>query len=133
MLKSGGLLFAVGISRFASTIDGLHSGFYRDPAFRAIMRRDLADGQHRNPTGNPSYFTDAFFHHPVELRSEVESAGFIPQALVAVEGISYVMKGIEDWHEEGYRAFVLEILSRTESERALLGASPHVMCIGAKP
>jgi ubiquinone/menaquinone biosynthesis C-methylase UbiE len=134
VLKSTGLVFAAAISRFASTIDGLHSGFYRDPAFREIMRRDLSDGQHRNPTKNRSYFTNAFFHHPDQLRSEIENAGFVVQALMAVEGISYLMKGLhEHWHEEGYRDFILEILRKTEREPTLMGASPHLICVGAKP
>jgi ubiquinone/menaquinone biosynthesis C-methylase UbiE len=134
VLKRAGLLFAVGISRFASTIDGLVSGYYRDPAFREIMQRDLTDGQHRNPTGNRSYFTDAFFHHPHQLGSEVEGVGFISQALVAIEGISYLMKDLhKNWHEKGYRDFIMAILRRTEREPTLMGASPHVMCVGAKP
>lgn len=134
VVKTTGLVFAAAISRFASTIDGLLSGYYQDPAFRKIMRRDLSDGQHRNPTGNRSYFTDAFFHHPIELRSEIESAGFVPQALMAVEGISYLMKDLpEHWHNEGYRDFLLEILRTTECEPTLMGASPHLMCVGTKP
>jgi ubiquinone/menaquinone biosynthesis C-methylase UbiE len=134
VVKSTGLVFAAAISRFASTIDGLFSGYYQDPAFRQIMRRDLSDGQHRNPTGNRSYFTDAFFHHPNELRSEIECAGLVPQALMAVEGISYLMKDLpEQWHDEGYRDFLLEILRTTEREPTLMGASPHLICVGAKP
>jgi len=134
VLRTGGVLFAVGISRFASTIDGLTSGFYLDPTFRQLMQRDLTDGQHRNPTGNPAYFTDAFFHHPDQLRAEVVGAGFIAEGLLAVEGISYMMKDLhERWLEEGYREFVLDIIRRTESEPTLIGASPHLMCVGVKP
>src|SRR5437773_3466782 len=50
VLKAPGLLFAVGISRFASTMDGLRSGFLKDAQFADIVDRDLKDGQHRNPT-----------------------------------------------------------------------------------
>ena len=50
VLKAAGLLFAVGISRFASTMDGLRSGFLKDAQFADIVDRDLKDGQHRNPT-----------------------------------------------------------------------------------
>jgi ubiquinone/menaquinone biosynthesis C-methylase UbiE len=49
VLKPGGTVFAVGISRFASSIDGLASGYFLDPAFRAIMLGDLEDGQHSSP------------------------------------------------------------------------------------
>ncbi len=133
VLKTGGCLFAAGISRFASTIDGLMEGCYLDPAFQAIMRRDLQDGQHRNPTDNPLYFTDTLFHHPEELRAEVADAGFEVQALIAVEGISYMMKDLaQSWAVDERRQFLLEIVSKTEQEPSLVGASPHIMCVGKK-
>jgi ubiquinone/menaquinone biosynthesis C-methylase UbiE len=134
VLKRGGRLFAVGISRFASTIDGLMSGYHLDPAFRQIMRRDLREGQHRNPTGNPAYFTDAFFHHPDELRAEVLGAGFELLGLFAVEGIAYMMKDLaRDWDDAQHRDFLLELVAQTEQEPSLIGASPHLMCVAAKP
>jgi ubiquinone/menaquinone biosynthesis C-methylase UbiE len=133
VLKTGGHLFAVGISRFASTIDGLASGYFLDPAFQEIMRRDLETGQHRNPTHNPAYFMDTFFHHPDELKTKVASAGFEIAGLLAIEGISYMMKDIEkNWQVKEYRKFVLEIIGEIESEPSLIGASPHIMCVGVK-
>jgi ubiquinone/menaquinone biosynthesis C-methylase UbiE len=133
VLKPGGHLFAVGISRFASTIDGLVSGYYLDPLFQEIMQRDLETGQHRNPTNNPKYFMDTFFHHPDELKAEVSSAGFEIMGLFAVEGISYLMKDFKiNWKAEDKREFLLEIIGKIEREPSLIGASPHVMCVGAK-
>jgi ubiquinone/menaquinone biosynthesis C-methylase UbiE len=133
VLKTGGHLFAVGISRFASTIDGLTSGYFLDPIFQKIMRRDLETGQHRNPTNNPAYFMDTFFHHPDELKTEVTSAGFQIAGLFAVEGISYMTKDFEkNWKVEDYRKFLLEIVGEIEREPSLLGASPHMMCVGVK-
>src|SRR5262249_41001075 len=76
VLRPGGPLLAAAISRFASTFDGLSRGFLRDSQFADIVRGDLANGQHRNPTGKPEYFMDTFFHHPEELRVEVAEAGF---------------------------------------------------------
>ena len=68
VLKQTGLLITVGISRFASTFAGLIDGCFEDADFVAIARRDVVEGQHRNPTGKANYFTTAFFHHPDELR-----------------------------------------------------------------
>jgi ubiquinone/menaquinone biosynthesis C-methylase UbiE len=134
VLKTGGHLFAVGISRFASTIDGLASGYFLDPVFRKIMQRDLEDGQHRNPTDNPAYFTDTFFHHPDELKAEIAGAGFEIAGLFAVEGISYMLKDFEEnWNIESYREFLLDIISKIEKEPSLIGASPHIICVGVKP
>ena len=133
VLKNGGVLFAAGISRFASTIDGLVTGEGFVPAFLDIMHQDLKNGQHQNPTKDPRYFTDTFFHHPDELRQEVASAGFEVGALLAVEGISYMMKDFEEnWQVEAHQTMLLEILQKTESEPSLIGASPHVMCVGQK-
>src|SRR5437867_7539656 len=60
VLTPAGLLFSVGISRFASTMDGLRRGFLKDAQFAEIADRDLQDGQHRNPTQNPQYFMETF-------------------------------------------------------------------------
>ena len=57
IVKPGGLVFAVGISRFASTLDGLFQGYFDDPEFVCIAQQDLKNGQHRNSTDNPLYFT----------------------------------------------------------------------------
>ena len=45
-----------------------------------ILERDLADGQHRNPTGKLDYFTTAYFHSPAELRAEAIEAGLRVEA-----------------------------------------------------
>lgn len=134
VLKRGGYLFAAGISRFASTIDGLASGYFLDPVFRRIMREDLETGRHQNPTKQPAYFMDTFFHHPDELRSEVSGSGFEIAGLFAIEGISYLMKEFDkNWNIEDNRRFLLEIIGKIEEEASLIGASPHIMCVGVKP
>jgi ubiquinone/menaquinone biosynthesis C-methylase UbiE len=133
VLKPGGHLFAVGISRFASTIDGLMSGYYLDPKFRKIMKRDLETGQHQNTTNNPAYFMDTFFHHPDELKAEVTRVGFEMLGLFAIEGISYMMKDFDkNWSDESRRKFLLEIIGKTEKEESLIGASPHILCVAVK-
>jgi ubiquinone/menaquinone biosynthesis C-methylase UbiE len=133
VLKSGGYLFAAGISSFSSTIDGLVSGYYLDPIFQEIMQRDLDTGQHRNPTNNPSYFMDTFFHHPDALKSEVRNVGFEITGVFAIEGISYMMKDLDkNWLVESQREFLLDIIGKIEGEHSLLGASPHIMCVAEK-
>ena len=89
VMRPGGVLFAAGISRFASTLDGLHSGAMLDPRFEGIVEGDLTDGVHRNPDveGHPEWFTLAYFHMPDELREEVHGAGFGDVRLLPVEGV----------------------------------------------
>jgi ubiquinone/menaquinone biosynthesis C-methylase UbiE len=71
VLKSGGYTFAATITRVASFIDALCHDLLGDPAFLPIVDADIRTGQHRNPTDEISYFTDAFFHRQVEIRTEI--------------------------------------------------------------
>jgi ubiquinone/menaquinone biosynthesis C-methylase UbiE len=55
VLRPGGVLAAVGISRFASTLHGILRGFLLDPAFEPLVAPDVAKGQHRNPDDHPCH------------------------------------------------------------------------------
>jgi ubiquinone/menaquinone biosynthesis C-methylase UbiE len=133
VLRAGGTLLAVGISRFASVLDGFRSGFLTDPAFAEIVRRDLTAGQHRNPTGRPEYFMDTFFHHPDELRAEIEEGGFAEVGVYGIEGPGWLAPDFERWWERTeLRGRILEIARALETEPSLLGISAHLMGVGAK-
>lgn len=133
-LKPGGWLFAAAISRFASLLDGLRGLVFEDDAFARIVERDLTDGQHRNDTGNPLYFTTAFFHEPAELTREIEEAGFRLAGLFAVEGPGALLPDFRArWDDAAARERLLGLLRRVEREPALLGASPHLLAVGRRP
>ena len=133
VLRPGGWLFAAAISRYASLVDGLQGPVFDDEAFARIVDRDLTDGQHRNDTDNPLYFTTAFFHRPDELSAEVREAGFRLEGLHAVEGLGAFIPGFADrWSDAKSRERLLELLRRVESEPALLGTSPHLLAVGQK-
>jgi ubiquinone/menaquinone biosynthesis C-methylase UbiE len=133
VLKVSAPIFAVGISRFASTLDGLVSGFLDDPDFKSIARRDLADGQHRNPTDKPHYFTAAIFHHPEELEVEVGEAGFQLEKIIPVEGVAALLQDLpERWSDLDRRKQLLETLYWLEDERTILGVTGHLMAVARK-
>jgi ubiquinone/menaquinone biosynthesis C-methylase UbiE len=133
VLRRGGVLFAAAISAFASTYDGLKFGFIADPEFEAIVERDVAEGQHRNPSGPPEWFTKAFFHRPEQLREEVEGAGFDLEALLAVEGPGSALPDINDWLDDPPRRDVLlRAIRRVEAEPSVLGASAHLMAVARR-
>jgi ubiquinone/menaquinone biosynthesis C-methylase UbiE len=133
VLKSGGILLAVGISRFASMFDGLRQGFLKDPHFAEIVAQDLRNGQHRNPTRHPQYFTDTFFHHPDELRQEVAQAGFVVRDIYGVEGPCWLLRDFDDWWKDPeYQERLLQIARILETEPRLLGASAHLMAVADK-
>ena len=86
VVRAGGVVVAVAISRYASLIDGTAQGFLDDPRFVAVVERDLRDGQHRNPAHVEDWFTTAYFHLPGDLCREVEDAGLTVERLAGVEG-----------------------------------------------
>jgi SAM-dependent methyltransferase len=134
VLRPGGWLFAAAISRFASLLDGLRGPVFEDEAFARIVERDLADGQHRNDTGNPLYFTTAFFHRPGELSAEVREAGFHLAGLYSVEGPGAFIPDFDRrWKDPESQERLLELLRRVEGQPAILGASPHLLAVGQKP
>jgi SAM-dependent methyltransferase len=133
VLRPGGVLLTAAISRFASALDGLCRGFLKDPQFAAIVRRDLANGQHRNPTGRPEYFMDTFFHHPDELRTEVAEAGFLTAEVYGVEGPCWLLSDFDAWWDNAeYRDRLLQIARALEREPSLSGISAHLVATATR-
>jgi ubiquinone/menaquinone biosynthesis C-methylase UbiE len=134
VLRPGGVLAAAAILRFASLLDGLLRGYLDEPAFEAIVERDLRDGQHRNPTGRREWFTTAYFHLPTELAQEVAEAGLRLHALLAVEGPAWLLPDIQGrLADPARRERVLAAIRRVEAEPSLLGASSHLLVIAHRP
>jgi SAM-dependent methyltransferase len=130
VLRPGGVVTAAAISRFASTYDGLLRGFLDQPGFEAIVERDVREGQHRNPTGRPEWFTTAYFHLPGELVAELAGAGLRPHAVVAVEGPGAVLPDVaERLADPARRERLLAAIRRVEAEPSLLGASSHLLAV----
>lgn len=129
VLRKGGVLLAVAISRFASALDGILRGLIRDPRFVPIVEQDLKTGQHRNETVNPQYFTTAFFHHPDELTAELTEGGFRDPRLCAIEGSIW---NVQEPDTPQQREQLMATVRAIESEPALIGASAHVMGIATK-
>jgi ubiquinone/menaquinone biosynthesis C-methylase UbiE len=135
VLRPGGWLFAAGISRYASLLDGLRTGkIFDTPAFAAIVARDLEDGRHRNDTGTLEFFTTAYFHRPGELAAEVSETGFESPVVHAVEGPgAFLPDFAARWTNPEERAVLLHFLALVEREPALLGASPHLLATARRP
>jgi ubiquinone/menaquinone biosynthesis C-methylase UbiE len=133
ILKPNGLVFAVGISRFTSALDGLVSGYLNDPEFVRIVQQDLMNGQHRNPMNHPAYFTTTFFHSPHELQQEIEEADLGHEVTLPVEGPAWLLGNfVEHWSDPSRRERLLAAIRWLEGEPSLLGASAHLMAIGRK-
>jgi hypothetical protein len=128
------VLLAVVITRFASTLVGLDRWWIENPDFMEMIRRELTDGIHIPPPGWPGLFTTAFFHHPDELKEEVEGAGFVYQETLAVQGPGWIAPDFEErWRDEEQRQTLLTVVRWLEREPAILGMSPHLMAVGRNP
>jgi ubiquinone/menaquinone biosynthesis C-methylase UbiE len=133
VLKEGGVLFVAAISRFASVIDGIISRFLDDPDFVKITKQDLKDGQHKNPTGHPLYFTTTHFHHPEELEREIEQAGFFCEKVLPVESLGGVLQDFDErWGNPHLRLQLLEAIRWIEEEPSLRGTTQHLLAIAFK-
>lgn len=133
VLRNGGVLAAVGISRYASLLDGLSRRLVDDPDFREILDRDLRDGQHRNPTDRLDYFTTAYFHQPEELLAEAAEAGLDDARLLSIEGPAWLLPDIESRADDpGHWAIVMDLLRRVEADSALTPVSAHLMLIARR-
>ena len=126
-----GLVAGAAISRFASLLDGLVHGYLDDPVFQGIVERDLAEGQHRNPTRNVGYFTTAYFHHPDELPEEFAEAGLEMEGVFGVEGPGWLRW--EAWDQPGGRQRILRAALAVEREPSLAGLSAHLLAVARRP
>ncbi|MCZ3388324.1 MAG: methyltransferase domain-containing protein [Actinomycetia bacterium] len=132
VVRPGGRVFAATISRFASLFDGLDQGFLFDDEGARMIDEDLATGQHRNPTGDPRWFTTAYFHRPGEVRQECMDAGLEVLTVVGVEGLAGWLGHLaERWEVPSDREAIMRAAAITEGEESLLGLSAHVVAVTA--
>ena len=131
VLRPGGVLAVAAICRFISLLDGLVNGWLGDSSFDAIVERDLAEGQHRNPTNRAEWFTTAYFHHPDGLREEVEDAGLTFQAILGIEGPGWLLQ--DKLEDPDVRERVLRVAEAVEAEPTMVGASGHLLAVARKP
>jgi ubiquinone/menaquinone biosynthesis C-methylase UbiE len=130
VLRPGGTVAAVAISRFASALDGVYGGYLSDPRFWPVVQQDLADGQHRSASKELPAFTTAYFHRPEELCAEVREAGFALDGLFGVEGPAWLL--VDRWDDDVARENILRVARLLEQEPSVVGTSPHFLAIGSK-
>jgi len=134
VLRPGGCVAVSAISRFASTYDGVVHGRFDDSTFVDIAAQDRATGRHDNPTDDPSYFTEAYYHLPAEFREELEEADFDIDGILGVEGPGWMADDFEErWEEERWRSRAVSIARDLEREPSVVGASVHMMAIARRP
>lgn len=134
VVRPGGPVIVAAISRFASLLDGLSREFLFDPRFRSIVEQDLRDGQHRNPSRAPHWFTTAYFHHPSELPDEAAEAGLSCVEVLGVEGVAGWFRNVfEHWDDPASRDAILLAARAIESDPSIIGASTHLLMVAQRP
>jgi SAM-dependent methyltransferase len=130
LLKPGGLLFAVAISAYASTIVGLVNGSVWDQDYLEMIRQEILTGQHRRPA-NWRVFTTAYFHQPSALAQEVIDAGLQHLVTLGIQGPGWLAPDFEQgWDEPLKREVLMQIARLVEHEPA---HSPHMLAVARKP
>ena len=98
------------------------------------MERDLREGQHRNPSDRPDYFTTAYFHHPAELAEETQSAGLLVEGVYGIEGPGWMLQDVgERMEDPERRESLLRVARLLETEPAVIGCSAHLLGVGRLP
>jgi ubiquinone/menaquinone biosynthesis C-methylase UbiE len=133
ILKPGGWLFAAAISRWASALDGLARDLLQDAGFANIVKQDLRDGQHRNPTERLDYFTTAYFHRPEELANEVGAAGLALHGVFGLEGPGWILPDVaQRMADPARRTALLSVARMLETEPSVLGWSAHLLAVARR-
>jgi SAM-dependent methyltransferase len=133
VLQRGGVLFAAAISRWGSALDGLARELFLDKRFAGIVDRDIREGQHRNETERPDFFTTAYFHRPDELSDELALGGLAVENLYGIEGPAWLLPDFaERWQNPERRAMILSVARMLEREPFVIGCSAHLLAVGRK-
>ncbi|MGY1496388.1 class I SAM-dependent methyltransferase [Streptomyces sp. QTS52] len=130
VVRPGGLVVAATINRHTALHGLLRQELYFDPAHRARTDDVSTHGRHGTDHGT---FTTAYLAEPTEVPAEFSEAGLVPEGQYGLEGVAWLMGGVEQWLDDPERReAVLSATRRIESEPTLLGASGHVLTAGRR-
>lgn len=131
VVRPGGLVVAATINRFAGLHDMLRQELYFTAGHRARVDREREEGHHDPDDGG--LFTTAYFARPHEAPEEFRDAALAVTGQYGLEGVAWLMGGVEDWLDDpDRREAVLAATRRIESEPTLLGTSGHLLTAGRR-
>ncbi len=133
VLKTGGILIAAIITRYASLIDGFQRDLVYDDRFYDLLRNDLKTGIHENKTDNLEYFTTAYFHKPEEVVTEIEESQLKFDKLIPVESFGWIVPNFNEKEKDpAYMRKLLDTIRTVEANEDLIPISPHVLAVARK-
>jgi SAM-dependent methyltransferase len=129
VLRPGGVVAAVAITRYASAVVGIVNGWIWDKSYLEMVREELDTGQHRRPA-DWRVFTTAYFHDPEELASELIEAGLHHDATLGIQGPTWLAPNFESMPQDTSQWMTLvQIAGLVETEPVL---SPHMLALAHK-
>jgi SAM-dependent methyltransferase len=132
IVRPGGPVFAVGISRWAARLDGmLRLKMYEQvPAAAGLIGSVERTGV--LPALRPGGF-NGFTHRPGQLRGEFRSAGLEVADLVCVEGAAFLLNDLDDRAADD-RAWQVIVDTARAHERVaeLMGLGSHLLATGVR-
>ncbi|MBK8551583.1 MAG: class I SAM-dependent methyltransferase [Ignavibacteria bacterium] len=133
VLKPDGILLAAVISRYASLFDGFKRDLINDDQFEKLLINDLKTGVHLNETGNPEYFTTAYFHTHSEIKNEITESGLKFEKLIAIESFGWIVNNFQVKSEDiNYMKKLRNIISIVESNEDIIAMSPHIIAVARR-
>jgi ubiquinone/menaquinone biosynthesis C-methylase UbiE len=130
VLRPGGVVAAVAITAYASTIVGLVRGLVWNAGYLTMIGDEINSGVHRRPPDG-QIFTTAFFHQPAELADEITDSGFEHQVTVGIQGPVWLVPDFDAaWEDPSKRDVLMQVARLLEREPV---HSPHMLAIARKP
>ena len=129
VLKSGGILLAYGIMRYASLVYAINKGFFDRDDYFEMISRELENGDHIKPEEIRT-ITDSHFHLPDEMCTELEIAGFVTGETIGIQGPCWMTPDFDNLIQDAdFAERAIAIARQVENEPAL---SPHFLVCARK-
>lgn len=132
-LRPGGLLFAAAIARFAALLDMLvRLGTLHAQGAMAAVTHAVRTGEFHG--AHHGMFTNAYFHLPGELQTEITDAGFAAPSVFNIEGPGFLVPDFEQrWADPSRRQALLDAARLVESDPGMLAAASHLLAVTHRP
>jgi len=130
VLRSGGVILAEVISRFAWFLDATRKGLLDQPDIWSDFTWNIETGLSQDPGKIADGGFWAYFHNPEELRNELRDADFADVVLLGVEGYGWLLGDLEQ--QMASPGPLLRAIRLTESDPSMLGCSAHVLGVATR-
>jgi SAM-dependent methyltransferase len=131
--KSGGVIFAAAICRYAGLFKMIRTGALLRESVLENVLDEVRSGRRVPASRRNSPFPDAYFHLPEELRAELEEGGVVVDGVFGIEGPGMLLSELESQLEDSQvKARLLRVAREVEADPRLMTVSAHLLGVGRK-